>query len=155
MPGDGPGDHAGAGAHGSSILPACNVFLLLYGARRRGAADAGMGCRCAGLYGVLTSRASGRGASPRKEDGGRLRGRGKRARCPLPQGTKRKTNKTREGTGIVWEFEGLFDQVSEGGPEEQMSFWKSIGKNHVLGLMLQWAGDSCNRRRKPARFSAI
>ena len=36
---------------------------------------------------------------------------------------------------MAWEFEGLFDQVIEGGPEEQMSFWKSIPSDIRVGKM--------------------
>ena len=36
---------------------------------------------------------------------------------------------------MAWEFEGLFDQVIEGGPEEQMSFWRSIPSDIRVGRM--------------------
>ena len=36
---------------------------------------------------------------------------------------------------MAWEFEGLFDQVIEGGPEEQMSFWRSIPSDIRVGKM--------------------
>lgn len=36
---------------------------------------------------------------------------------------------------MAWEFEGLFDQVIEGGPEEQMSFWRSIPTGIRVGKM--------------------
>lgn len=36
---------------------------------------------------------------------------------------------------MAWEFEGLFDQAIEGGPEEQISFWRSIPSDIRVGKM--------------------
>ena len=36
---------------------------------------------------------------------------------------------------MAWEFEGLFDQMIEGGPEAQLSFWRSIPSDIRVGKM--------------------